>query len=128
MALSLEDLKLNYFVPDEYDEVFDAMQAFVMQDSEKWKSTHRIAIRKRLAKLSETITALNDRYRKGEISQDRFEMLLKMSDLALENLQIESDLLNKQARALVVKRGKQVIAAIVQTVTGLNVDKVLGLK
>ena len=128
MALSLDDLKLNFFVPDEYDEVFDALQTYVMQDSDGWKSKHRIAVRKRLSKLSETITALNDRYRKGELTKKQFELLLKISNLAFENLEIEEDLLDEQARQIVVKRGKEVVSAIVHTVTGLNVDKVLGLK
>jgi hypothetical protein len=126
--LTLEDLKLSLFVPDEYDEVVDAVLTFAMQDSSGWKARQRIVIRKRLEKVSANLTAINDRYRRGDIDEKKFRNLLKINDLALENIQIEQDLLDEQSRQLVVKRGKQVVAAIVKVVTGLNVEKLLGLK
>lgn len=126
--LTLEDLNLTYFVPDEYDEVVDALVTFVMQDSGKWKARQRIVIRKRLEKIAGNLTRINDRFRVGEIDEAKYKGLIKINALALENVQIEKDLLDEQARQLVTKRGKEVVAAVARAVTGISVDKVLGLK
>jgi hypothetical protein len=124
---SLEDLNLTKFIPDEYDEVADALLTFAMQDSGKWKSRQRIVIRKRLEKVARNLTSINDRFREGKIDEKKYRMLLRINTLAMENIEIEEDLLDEQARQLVVKRGKEVVAAIAEVVTGLNVRKVLGL-
>jgi hypothetical protein len=126
--LTLDDLNLTYFVPDEYEEVADALLTFAMQDSGKWKARQRIVIRKRLEKVAANLTAINDRFRRGDLDEDKYRNLLKINDLVLENVRIEEDLLDDQARQLVVKRGKQVVAAIVKVVTGLNVKSLLGVR
>lgn len=126
--LTLDDLNLTYFVPDEYEEVADALLTFAMQDSGKWKARQRIVIRKRLEKVAANLTAINDRFRRGDLDEDKYRNLLKINDLVLENVRIEQDLLDDQARQLVVKRGKQVVAAIVKVVTGLNVKSLLGVR
>ena len=124
---SLEDLNLTKFIPDEYDEVADALLTFAMQDSGKWKARQRIVIRKRLEKVARNLTSINDRFREGKIDEKKYRMLLRINTLAMENIEIEEDLLDEQARQLVVKRGKEVVAAIAHVVTGIDVRKLLGL-
>lgn len=125
--LTLEDLNLTRFVPDEYDEVVDALVTFAMQDSSKWKARQRIVIRKRFEKVAKNLTQINDRYRTGKITEEKYRSLLKINAMVLENVQIEEDLLDEQARQLLIKRGKEAVAAIVRVVTGLNVDSMLGV-
>lgn len=125
--LTLEDLNLTRFVPDEYDEVVDALVTFAMHDSSKWKARQRIVIRKRFEKIATNLTRINERYQTGDIDEAKYKRLMKINAMVLENVQIEEDLLDEQARQIVIKRGKEVIAAIARAVTGIDVDSVLGI-
>lgn len=125
--LTLEDLNLTRFVPDEYDEVVDALVTFAMHDSSKWKARQRIVIRKRFEKIAANLTRINERYQTGDIDEAKYKRLMKINAMVLENVQIEVDLLDEQARQIVIKRGKEVIAAIARAVTGIDVDSVLGI-